>query len=258
MLAQVHAYGTDPAQVGALLVPDGAGPHPVAVLLHGGVWRATYDRTLMDPLADDLVGRGWAAWNVEYRRVGMAGGGWPGTLDDVAAAVDLLARLVADGAALDLSRVVPIGHSAGGHLALWCAARAGLPAGSPGAEPVVRVASAVSQAGVADLVAAARQGVGGSAVPDMLGGDPAAVADRYALASPVARTPVGVPTLCVHGRADDIVPLAQSEAWVTAAMAAGDTAVLVAFDGGHFEVLDPTHPSWRVVIDHLAMVTPRR
>ena len=145
---RVHAYGPGPAQVGELWVPDGAGPHPVAVLLHGGFWRASYDHTLMEPLAADLVGQGWAAWNVEYRRVGMTGGGWPGTFDDVAAAVDLLARLGREAPGLDLGRVVPIGHSAGGHLALWCAARAGLPARAPGADPAVVAAAAVSQAGV--------------------------------------------------------------------------------------------------------------
>lgn len=252
----VHAYGDDPAQVAELRLPDGTGPHPVVVLLHGGFWRSSYDRTLMEPLAADLVPRGWAAWNLEYRRVGQTGGGWPGTFDDVAAAIDHLQVLVDAGAPLDLARVVAVGHSAGGHLALWSAGRHRLPAGAAGAEPVVALAAAVSQSGVSDLVAAADGRVGGRAVPDLLGGTPAAVPDRYATCSPVALVPVGVPTLCVHGRRDDIVPIDQSERWVAAATDAGDSAELVPFDGGHFEVLDPTHQSWQVVVERLDVLAP--
>ena len=240
--AGVHPYGEEDPQVGELLLPAGDGPHPVVVLVHGGFWRSSYDRTLMDPLAADLVTRGWAAWNIEYRRVGEAGGGWPGTFDDVAAAVDHLATLVADGAPLDLDRVVAVGHSAGGHLALWLAARD---------EPAVALAAAVSQAGVADLVVAADTGVGGRAVPDLLGGTPNEVPERYAECSPVALVPLGVPTLCVHGDADPLVPIDQSERWVVAATAAGDEAELVTFAGGHFEVLDPAHESWRAVVERL-------
>ena len=247
----VHRYGTEDPQVGELRVPPGAGPHPVAVLVHGGFWRSAYDRSLMEPLATDLVARGWATWNIEYRRVGEPGGGWPGTFDDAAAAVDHLAALVTAGETLDLERVVAIGHSAGGHLALWLAGRPSLPADAPGASPTVVVAAAVSQAGVADLVAAAHGRVGGSAVPDLLGGDPGEVPDRYATASPVALVPMGVPTLCVHGEADPLVPIDQSERWAAAAVGAGDPVELVAFAGGHFEVLDPAHESWRAVIERL-------
>lgn len=249
--AGVHRYGEAGPQVGELLVPEGDGPHPVVVLVHGGFWRAGYDRSLMAPLAADLVRRGWAAWNVEYRRVGEAGGGWPGTFDDVAAAVDHLAVLAEAGAPLDLERVVAVGHSAGGHLALWLAGRPRLTAGDPGGDPEVVVAAAVSQAGVADLVAAAERRVGGRAVPDLLGGGPDDVPARYAACSPAALVPLGVPTLCVHGTADDLVPIDQSERWVAAATAAGDDAELVAFAGGHFEVLDPAHESWRAVVERL-------
>ena len=246
----VHAYGGADPQVGDLVLPAGAGPHPVVVLVHGGFWRAQYDRSLMAPLAADLAARGWAAWNIEYRRVGE-GGGWPGTFDDVAAAVDHLAVLAEAGEPLDLERIVAVGHSAGGHLALWLAGRPSLPAGAPGHAPAVAVAGAVSQAGVADLVAAAAAGVGGSAVSDLIGGPPEEQPDRYATCSPVALVPLGVPTLCVHGRDDAHVPIDQSERWVAAAAAAGDDAELVAFDGGHFEVLDPTHRSWQVVVERL-------
>jgi len=247
---RVVAYGDHPSQVADLVVPAGAGPHPVLVLVHGGFWRADFDRTLMDPLAVDAVGRGCAVWNIEYRRVGEPGGGWPTTFADVGAAVDHLATL-ADEHHLDLARVVAAGHSAGGHLALWSATRPGLPDDAPGAGPVVVVAAAVSQAGVADLRASEASGLGGGAAAALLGGSPTAVPDRYELASPIERLPVGVPTLCVHGEADPIVPIAQSEAWVAAARAAGDEADLVSFPGGHFEVLDPAHESWQAVVAFL-------
>jgi acetyl esterase/lipase len=203
----------------------------------------------MRPLAADAWRRGWAAWNIEYRRVG-AGGGWPTTFTDVAAAVDHLAGL-ADRHRLDLGRVVAAGHSAGGHLALWLATRPGLPAGAPGAAPRVAVSAAVSQAGLADLRAAEGAGLGEGAVAALLAGSSGAVPDRYDLASPIERLPVGVPTLCVHGREDPTVPVSQSEAWVAAARAAGDEAELVVFAGGHHDVLDPGHESWHAIAERV-------
>lgn len=242
---RVRRYGDDPSQVGDLWLPDGPGPHPVVVLVHGGFWRAAYDRTLMDALAASVVASGWAAWNVEYRRVGQAGGGWPGTFDDVAAAVDHLAALASSPeVSLDLDRVAVAGHSAGGHLAAWVAARPGLPEGAPGAGPAVTVVAAVSQAGVVDLRAAVRDDLGQGATVDLLGAGPDDEPERYDLASPVERVPTGVPTRCAHGRADDLVPIEQSERFVAAALAAGDDAVLAAFEGDHFAVLDPAHESW--------------
>ena len=168
---------------------DGEGPWPIVVLIHGGFWRWGWDRTLMTPLARDLAGRGFAAWNVEYRRVGQEGGGWPGTLDDAAAAVDFLAELEA----VDPTSVVTVGHSAGGHLALWLAARHRIAAGAPGAAPRVRPCAAVSQAGVADLVRGAADGLGDGACVALLGGSPGRAAGslRGCLAggAPAARCP---------------------------------------------------------------------
>ena len=142
-----HFYGERGDQFGELTRPQGREPPwPVAVLIHGGYWRAKYDLRLQDPLVPDLAGRGWAVWNLEYRRLGWRSrGGWPATFEDVAAGIDHLGRV---DAPLDLARVVAIGHSAGGHLALWAAARRGLPAGAPGAEAAVRAGAAVAQAGV--------------------------------------------------------------------------------------------------------------
>lgn len=245
------AYGADPSAFGELTLPPGDGPVPVVVVVHGGFWRSAYGLDLGRPLAADLARAGVAAWNVEYRRVGD-GGGWPATFADVAAAVDLLAGpgQEAAGGRLDLGRVVAVGHSAGGHLAAWLAARPGLPAGTPGAGPRVRLRGVVSQAGVLDLVDCAEQCLGRGAVAELLGGRPDRVPDRYALASPAARVPLGVPVVAVHGDADANVPIRQSERYVAAALAAGDDAELVRLPGvDHFAVIDPADPAWRTCRD---------
>ncbi len=253
-----YRYGSHPSQYAELRLPAGSGKVPVVVVLHGGFWRDAYDAELARPLAADLVERGFAALVVEYRRVGPSptdgGGGWPGTALDVAAAVDGLAGAGQDLAEdrLDLARVVAIGHSAGGHLAGWLAARPGLPPGAPGADPVVRIGGFVSQAGVLDLVTAARDQLGGDAVPDLMGGGPTARAAEYALASPASRLPLGVPSVCVHGRGDQIVPARQSEAFVAAAQAAGDRSELRTFEGDHFEPIAVGSPAWGLCTEALA------
>ena len=235
-------YGTDPSRFGELTLPAGDGAAPVVVVVHGGFWRRFHGLELGRPLAVDLANSGFAVWNVEYRRVGN-GGGWTATFDDVAAAVDLLAGV--EPGRLDLDRVVAVGHSAGGHLAAWLAARPGLPTAAPGADPAVALRGAVSQAGVLDLVDAAAQGVGGSAVTDLVGGAPTDVADRYALASPIARRPIGVPVVCVHGDRDANVPLRQSERFVAAT---GDE--LITLPGvDHFALIDPATAAWAACRD---------
>jgi acetyl esterase/lipase len=198
----------------------------------------------MTPLAHDLALRGYAAWNIEYRRVGQEGGGWPGTFEDAASAVDALRGQEE----IDASRVVTVGHSAGGHLALWLAGRHRLPQGTPGSDPSVRPMAAVSLAGIADLVSAAEAKLGDGAVQAFLGGEPQHLPERYAVASPVALTPLGVSQVLVHGRDDDIVPPAQSEGY---AARAGEEAELVLFDGDHFDVIDPGHLAWQAVIERL-------
>ena len=246
--ARQIAYGDHLDQVGNLHLPAGAGPWPAVVLIHGGFWRTGWDRTLMTPLARDLAGRGIAAWNIEYRRVGQEGGGWPGTLEDAAAAADAVVGL--DG--VDASRVVTVGHSAGGHLALWLAARHRLPVGAVGADPRLRPSGAVSQAGVADLAAGARAGLGDGACQALLGGEPDEVQERYAVASPAALLPLGVPQLIVHGTRDDIVPPGQSREYAAAARAAGDTVDLVELPAAdHFDVIEGADPAWTAVADWL-------
>jgi acetyl esterase/lipase len=237
-------YGPDEEQYAELYLPGGD-PVGVAVVLHGGFWRAAYDSSLGRPLARDLAARDWIAYNVEYRRVGN-GGGWPATLLDVAAALDQLAELD-----LDLTRVVTIGHSAGGHLAVWAAARATLPDAAPGSSPRVAVTGVVAQAGVLDLRTGAARGVGGTAIADFLGGSPDEVPDRYDWADPIARVPLAVPVVCVHGHDDDSVPLAQSEAYVSAATAAGGEAELVVSEGDHMAHVDPASTAWAAVIGAL-------
>jgi acetyl esterase/lipase len=201
----------------------------------------------MSKLAADLAANGMAAWNLDYRGIG-GGGGWPATFDDVAAGIDALAALPG----LDLTRVTAVGHSAGGQLALWAAARPGLPAGMPGSTPPVTVAAAVSLAGVVDLVDADRRGIGGGAVAQLLGGRSEQVAERYRLASPIERLPLGVPHLLVHGTRDRHVPADMSERYAEVAQAAGDPVdLLVRHDVGHMDLIEPRSPGWSVALEWL-------
>jgi acetyl esterase/lipase len=243
-----HSYGSGPSQFGDLYLPAaGVTRQPgVVVVIHGGFWLSTYGLDLGAPLAHDLAARGWAAWNLEYRRVGN-GGGWPATVQDVAAGVDALADLSGPNA-LDLSRVTVIGHSAGGQLGAWAAARAALPATAPGANPRVPVTAVVSQAGVLDLVAADKQDLGGGAVAKLMGGSPAAQPERYRWANPQQQIPLAVPVLCVHGRSDANVPISQSRDYVAAATKAGARATLTEVDGDHFTLIDTASGAWRAVI----------
>lgn len=250
-------YGPAPSQFADLYLPAAAGPHPLVILLHGGYWRARYGLDLMTPLAADLVAHGYAAWNIEYRRVGEPGGGWPGTFTDVAAAVEWL-RASPYAQQLDWSCCVAIGHSAGGHLALWLAARHRLAPGTLGAANAVltgptalRLAGVISQAGVNNLQTAYQRGLSNNAVVELLGGTPNEVPDRYAAADPSQLLPLGLPQVLVHSPADDLVPLALSEDYARAAAAAGDPAHFRQLTGDHFTLIDPTTPDWAVILEEL-------
>jgi acetyl esterase/lipase len=210
-------------------VREAADPRAVVVVFHGGFWRARYGADLMDGLCDDLAARGYAAWNVEYRRIG-SGGGWPATFDDVEAATR---RASETGLPL-----VTLGHSAGGHLAVWAGARCG-------------ARLAVSQAGVLDLEDAWRRGLSSRAAGELLGGSPNDVPERYAAASPAALLPLRVPQRLVHGRRDDTVPVEMSRAYAVRARDAGDQVELVETDEGHFECLDPASESWAAIVERL-------
>jgi acetyl esterase/lipase len=221
----VEAYGSSARQVGEWWAPAGDGPWPLVVLLHGGYWRPTYDLTLEHEVAADLRDHGFLVWNVDYAPAGTP---WPQTLLDVAAGYDHGVR----DPRVDPARVAVVGHSAGGHLALWLASRR---AGTPGGAPVVPPALCVSQAPVACLALGWEQHLGDGAVELLVGGPPTACPERYAEADPLALLPTGVRTVLLHGVDDDTVPISQSE---TYARASG--AELRRLPGGHFEHLDPS------------------
>ncbi|HEY8151351.1 MAG TPA: alpha/beta hydrolase [Vicinamibacteria bacterium] len=239
------AYGPGPQQFGELWLPREPGPHPVAIVIHGGCWSAEYGEGHIRPVCAALARAGVAAWCPEYRRVGDKGGGWPGTFADVGRGADHL-REIAPSHRLDLTRVVAVGHSAGGHLALWLAARARLPEADPlrGKAPLP-LRGVVGLAPIPDLARAASGHVCGDAVPSLLGGLPEAQPARYAVASPIGLLPLGLPQQIVHGREDRIVPLGLSERYVAAAREKGDAARLVVVEGaGHFDLIAPTSNAW--------------
>ncbi len=254
------AYGDDSLQFGELRLPKGAGPFPVAIVIHGGCWHSEYDLDHATPLAAVLTAHGIATWTIEYRRIGNAGGGWPGTFEDVAHAADRL-RAIAKEDRLDLSRVIAIGHSAGGHLALWLAARRHLPAGAPGASPdALPIRGVVGLAAISDLREYAR---GASwcmkAAPDLMGGSPDSLPERYALADPTERLPLGVPVRLVHGTDDRIVPFAQSTTYVTRALGKGDDVRVMPIEGaGHFDVVAPAGKASEEIVRAIEELTRSR
>ncbi|HEX2669055.1 MAG TPA: alpha/beta hydrolase [Gammaproteobacteria bacterium] len=246
---QTFRYGPAASQAGDLHLPD-RNDAPVVCLFHGGFWRMPYGRDQMTPLAEDLARRGYAAWNLEYRRLGEAGGGWPGSFEDAHAGIEHLAQLRADGAGIDLSRVMTVGHSAGGHLALWAAGPRRIAASS--ALPQVRIMAAVGQAPAADLKRVHELGCSNGVAQELLGGTPSEVSERYALASPRELLPLGVPQLVVHGEKDDVVPAAVGRDYAKAGEKAGDTVEYIELPGvGHFEHLDPKGEAWGKVVEWL-------
>ena len=252
----VDTYGPEPRQDGQWWVPPGAESRlPTVVLVHGGYWRDGFTRSLEDDVAADLVSRGYLVWNLDYRPSSEP---WPTTLEDAAAAYDVLAT----GTHADLvdpQRVAVVGHSAGGQLALWLASRDSLPSDAPGGRRGAPAPSlVVAQAPVAALADAAVARLGGGAVEALMGGSPLEVPERYEVADPVALLPTGVPVVCVHGERDDVVPLVQSETYVAAAEAAGDDASLVVVPGGHFEHLDPRSAAGEALRTALGERWPRR
>ncbi|MEU9350080.1 alpha/beta hydrolase [Streptomyces griseoloalbus] len=261
------AYGDDPDQLIDFYAPRGrggpGGPAPVVVVLHGGAWRAAYDRRHISPFAAFLAGRGFAVANVEYRRgAGERGGGdpvagrWPGTFDDVAAALDALPALVREHLPqADPRRMVVTGHSAGGHLALWAAARHLLPADAPWrTDGPVPLRGVVALAPIADLAVADKLDVCGGATRQLLGGDEH-VAERRPYADPALLLPTGIATTLVQGRTDIDVPQAVTESYAEAAAKAGEVVGLTLLeDVGHYPLIDPAADACAVVAEEIAQL----
>lgn len=247
------------SQFGELYLPNGetsTKPFPVVILIHGGYWRARYDLTLMDGLAKDLAARGYAAWNIEYRRIGEEGGGWPGTFLDVASAADHLRELAVDYQ-LDIQRVVATGHSAGGHLAFWLACRQSIPADSlinpqANAQKPLALRGVISQAGVLDLEAAWRLHLSNDAVVGLLGAAFPDAPERYMTASPAAMLPLGVSQVLLHGTSDAHVPIEISRNYMQAALAAHDPVEYIELEGmDHFDLIDPRSSAWATTVEAL-------
>ena len=243
------SYGPDPLQVADLRLPTGNGPFPVAIVIHGGCWRASVDnRSGIAGFADALGKRGFATWNIEYRRVGDAGGGWPGTFQDVAAAVDKLAA-VAPRYGLDLKRVVLVGHSAGAHLALWAASRPRLPA--PWSRTAIRPVSVVAIDGpgtLAPFIGIDKQACGAPVIVPLMGGTPADKPAEYRHASPADHLPLGLHQLIIGA---DFAPLLRP--YVAAARRAGDRVdTLEPPDANHFDIVIPGKPNGEAVLDFIA------
>lgn len=234
---QKIVYGSDASQFGELTRPQGT-PRGVAVVIHGGFWHEHYDLSLGRATSADLAKRGWIAWNLEYRRI-ENGGGWPTTFDDIAAGIDKLA----DIPDVPTDTVVTIGHSAGGHLAVWAGARPSFT--DRWADPKVPITAAISQAGVLDLKAAVKDNLGGGAAQEFMRGR---VDGRYALADPTEQIPLTVPVWCVHGDQDGNVPISQSADYVKRATDAGANAELIRVKGDHFVLIDPSTQAWARIV----------
>jgi acetyl esterase/lipase len=237
---RVAAYGADPLQIGHLRLPAGEGPFPVVVLLHGGCWSAGYeDLTGMGPLAEALTAQGVATWNLAYRRRGDAGGGWPGTFEDVGAGIDHLRTLAADHP-LDLTRVVVVGHSSGAHLALWGASRPALGEARFGADPIrpSAVAAIDGPGTLAGVIGIDAMVCGQPVIVPFMGGTPQDLPAAYRIASPQDQLPLGVRQLLVEA---ELGPLLQP--YVAAAQASGDPVTSLVLEGAdHFDPIVPGRP----------------
>jgi len=242
------SYGADSLQVADLWLPAGPGPHPTVLMVHGGCWQTGIaDRSIMNWIAEDLRRRGIAVWNIDYRGVDRPGGGYPGTFEDVAAAADAL-RAEAARHRLDLSRLVAVGHSAGGHLALWLAGRRRLPADSPlrRADPLP-IRDVISLGGLPDLEEAARSenGCGNEVIGRLTGG-------RFADTSVPRLAPLGVRQVLINGRQDRIIPVAYAEGYARPMRAAGDEVrVRMIERTGHVELVAPETAAWAAAVEEI-------
>lgn len=240
-------YGHGPLQFGELRIPEGAGPHPVAIFIHGGCWLRQYDIAHTGKITTALAENGIATWSLEYRRVGDDGGGWPGTFTDIGEGVDHL-RHIAGDYDLDVDRVITMGHSAGGHLAIWSASRNRIPADSPiGADDPFAVDGALALTPAPDLENLHRQQVCGHVIDGLMGGSPDEQPERYRWASPMQNGP-DVPQTIIVGKYDaDWAP--SGRRYFDAANKRGDNVRLIeAAESGHFDIIDPDSSTWGLVL----------
>lgn len=240
-------YGSDPLQFADLRRPGVDGSYPAVIAIHGGYWRNTFGLDYLGHLCAALTAQGFVTWNLEYRRVGDPGGGWPGAFHDV---VNGTRRLfdIAGELGVDASRVVVLGHSAGGHLASWLASLGNVPTSSEIAGEPLPLAGVVPIAGVLDLHRAWELHLSNDAVVELLGGTPAEVPERYAAASPLALTPPSVPSIVIHGDWDAHVPIELSESYHAALTAAGARSALPSLPRtDHFDVVDPSSRAWPTI-----------
>lgn len=251
-------YGNNENQFGDLRLPDGNGPFPVAMIIHGGFWRSQFNLEQMNKLAEAFTAQGIATWNIEYRRVGQDGGGWPGTFLDNAKAIDFLDGL-AKSYSLDLTKVITVGHSAGGHLALWLAARDKLPMTSTIHTKIApfELQGAISLAGVADLrlmheIHEWKEtlfGIVDNPTRDLLAGTPEEQNSRYQEGSPQELLPIGKSLALIHGSLDVNVPIGLSEKFAEKAEASGDTVILKTIPNvEHFGLIQPDSESWPIIL----------
>lgn len=245
------SYGPAPQQFAELRLPAGRGPFPVIALLHGGCYGDYAAADYTAPMATALLKEGWATWNVEYRREQEAGGGWPGTFLDAGNAVDAL-RQAAGKYPLDLGRIVTMGHSAGGQLALWVAARKRVPRSSEVymANPLP-VRGAVSMAGIVDMRAFAEYGRRpcGERHIRVMGGTPDQQPARYAAVSPAELLPLGVPQVLIWGAEDTVVPEMLFRDYERRAAAQDHVEVITLAGEGHHDLCDPGGPGWAKIVD---------
>ncbi len=242
-------YGEDPLQFGELRFPTGTGPYPLLFVIHGGFWSAAYDLAHIGHLCSRLTSLGIVTCSLEYRRVGNAGGGWPGTLLDVANATEFFRKTLSTDPRVDISKAGAIGHSAGGHLAFWLGGRQNISESSKLRQrdkPWLR--AVISLAGIVDLHEGWHQQLGSGAVGRLIGGGPDRHEERYREASPIELLPMSLKQVLIHGKHDRTVPISQSEQFVKQAKIAGDKPSLIALEGtGHFELIDPESSAWDAV-----------